>query len=740
MNQASENIPMDSTNGNDFHIGDYFAFVLRNWRIIAAITFAVLVVGLAYACFAPPVYRADASIQVEADGPDNREQVGQLQEIFDSRAKTTADTEMELMRSRLVITAAVRKLNLDIQAAPRYFPVVGAWWALHHPVDQPADPVLGLSQYSWGGATISVSRFDVAPALEGKEFFVVAGNNGSFELVDPDGGVLARGKVGENVSAMSARGRVELNVGQLQARAGTEFKLTRASELQTITDLQEALFITERIKQSGLVSVSLDGRDPKRLAQIVNAVANEYVAQNVNRMSAEAEHSLAFLEQQLPVLRDELEASEQRYNAFRNEKGTVDLSEEGRLLLQQIVDNKSKTILLEQRRADAAQRFQPSHEAVATFDAQIALLTRELGVLTKRVAALPDTEQSALRLSRDVRVNTELYTNLLNSAQQLRVIKAGRIGGVRLVDSAVVPERPVAPNRRFVVSATVLLGVVLGIAVARVRAAINQRVERSVEIERVSGIPVYAVVPHSARQLHMQRRLRRGRDGARVLALEAPQDVAVESLRVLRTALQGLALSASNNIVMITGTRPDAGKSFLSVNFAAVSAVAGRRVLLIDADMRCGNLHTYFGRGCETGFANALTGTDARGLVVHDVMPGVDFLPRGVPIAAPDELLLGDRAQAILAQFSREYDVVIVDTPPLLAVTDTALLCKCASTTLLVVRYEQHSAEEIAEAGKRLGHVGAALSGILVTDVPNGAFAYKSGYSKYYKWDDAHAV
>jgi tyrosine-protein kinase Etk/Wzc len=740
MNQASENIPMDSTN-DDFHIGDYFAFVLRNWRIIAVITCAVLVVGLAYACFAPPIYRADASIQVEADGPNNREQVGQLQEIFDSRAKTTADTEMELMRSRLVITAAVRKLNLDIQAAPRYFPVVGAWWALHHPVDQPAAPVLGLSQYSWGGAKINVSRFDVPPALEGQEFFVVAGNSGSFELVDPDGGVLARGKVGENVSAMSDRGRVQLNVDQLQARPGTEFKLTRASELQTITDLQEALFITERIKQSGLVSVSLDGHDPKRLAQIVNAVANEYVAQNVNRMSAEAEHSLAFLEQQLPVLRDELEASEQRYNAFRNEKGTVDLSEEGRLLLQQIVDNKSKTMLLEQRRADAAQRFQPSHEAVGTFDAQIALLTQEFGVLTKRVAALPDTEQTALRLSRDVRVNTELYTNLLNSAQQLRVIKAGRIGGVRLVDSAVVPEKPVAPNRRFVMSATVLLGLVLGIAVARVRAAINQRVERSVEIEQVSGVPVYAVVPHSARQLHMQRRMRRGRDGgARVLALEAPQDVAVESLRVLRTALQGLALSASNNIVMITGTRPDAGKSFLSVNFAAVSAVAGRRVLLVDADMRCGNLHTYFGRGCETGFANALAGTDARGLVVHDVMPGVDFLPRGMPITAPDELLLGDRAQDILAQFSREYDVVIVDTPPLLAVTDTALLCKCASTTLLVVRYEQHSAEEIAEAGKRLGHVGAALSGILVTDVPNGAFAYKSGYSKYYKWDDAHAA
>jgi tyrosine-protein kinase Etk/Wzc len=740
MNHASENLPMDSTTDDDFHLGDYFAFVLHNWRVIAAITCAVLALGVAYAFLAPHVYRADASIQVEADGPQNREQVGQLQEIFDSKAKTTADTEMELMRSRLVISAAVRKLNLDTQAAPRYFPVIGAWWVLNHPVDEPAAPLLGLTQYSWGGAKINVSRFDVPPAFEGKEFLVVAGNDGAFDLLGPDGRVLARGKAGENVLAVTAEGHFELNVGQIQAQPGTEFKLTRASALQTITDLQDALFITEKIKQSGLVSVSLDGHDPKRLAQIVNAVAGEYVGQNVNRMSAEAERSLAFLEQQLPELRTELEASEQRYNAFRNAKGTVDLSEEGRLLLQQIVDNKSKTMALEQRRADAAQRFQPSHEAVATFDAQIALLTQELGVLTKRVAALPDTEQTALRLSRDVRVNTELYTNLLTSAQQLRVIKAGRIGGVRLVDNAVVPEKPVAPNRRFIMSAAALLGLVLGIAVARARVALNQSVERSVEIERVSGVPVYAVVPHSDRQLHMQRRMRRGRQGARVLALEAPQDVAVESLRVLRTALQGLALGADNNIVMITGTRPDAGKSFLSVNFAAVSAVAGRRVLLVDADMRCGNLHTYFGLGCTTGFANVLAGTDARDSVVHDVMPGVDFLPRGVPIAAPDELLLGDRAQDILTQFSGEYDVVIVDTPPLLAVTDTALLCKCAATTLLVVRHAQHSTEEIAEAGKRLGHVGVVLSGILVTDVPNGAFAYKSGYSKYYKWDGAHAA
>ncbi|MFM0737522.1 polysaccharide biosynthesis tyrosine autokinase [Paraburkholderia xenovorans] len=718
---------------------DQFALLIENWKLVVFTSFLVFMAGLAYAYLTPPTYRADAIIQVEPDGPSSgdrgREQVGQLEAIFNSRGKTNADTEMELMRSRLVVAQTVRKLNLDIVATPRYFPVFGTRWASRSQPGDLASPILGLSQFAWGGEKIEVSRFDVPRSLENVQFTLIAKGNNQFDLMNGNGVRFATGVVGTPLHVTSASGPIDLKVDTLISQPGCEFRLTRASTLETITALQEALFIAERTKETGVVSMSLDGHNPAHIAKVVNTVANEYIQQNIQRRSAEAQHSLDFLQGQLPVLRTELERSEQQYNEFRNSKGTVDLSEEGKTLVKQVADERAKEVTLMQQRAELTQRFTASAASVNALDEQIAILRQEQGSLAQRVSRLPDTEQQALRLERDVRVNSELYTNLLNSAQQLRVIEAGQIGSVRLVDTAMTPEKPIKPKRTLIMFGSALLGLILGAVAARVRSALRDEADRSVEIERVSGIPVFAVVPRSARQAYIERRVRRGREVERVLAMNAPQDTAVESLRVLRTALDGngapVALGAGG-VVMITGTRPGAGKSFLSVNFAAVSAVAGRRVLLVDGDMRCGDLHAQFKLGYRAGLSDALAGQEVTGLIVHDVMPGVDLLTRGLINAAPDHLLLGGAAQEIFDTLARAYDIVIVDTPPVLAVTDASLLGKFAKTTLLVVRHGSHSFEEIAESKKRLGQVGVAVSGILVTDVRQTSYGYASGYAKYY--------
>jgi tyrosine-protein kinase Etk/Wzc len=743
MSQTSENRQIYLERNDQFSLLDQFALLIESWKLVFFTAGLVFLAGLAYAYLTPPTYRADAIIQVEPDGPSSRErgseQVGQLEEIFNSRGKTTADTEMELMRSRLVIAETVRKLNLDIDAAPRYFPIFGARWAARSQPGELVTPVLGLSGYAWGGEKIEVSRFDVPRKLENVPFTLIARNNGQFDVVNADGAKLATGTVGQAVHAQSAAGPITLLVNRLIAQPGCHFQLQRASTLETITGLQDALFIAEKTKETDVVSISLDGRDPRHIANVVNTVADEYIQQNIQHRSAEAQHSLDFLQAQLPVLRTELERSETRYNEFRNSKGTVDLSEEGKLLVKQVVDERAREVTLLQQRAELTQHFTASAASVAALDEQIAILRQEQSLLAQRVSRLPDTEQTALRLERDVRVNSELYTNLLNSAQQLRVIEAGQIGSVRLVDTAMTPERPIKPKRTLIVFGSALLGLVLGAAAARVRATLRHEADRSVEIERVSGIPVFAVVPRSARQAYIERRMRRGRQVERVLAVNAPQDTAVESLRVLRTALEGttpVALGAGS-IVMITGTRPDTGKSFLSMNFAAVSAVAGRRVLLVDGDMRCGDLHTQFNLGYRAGLADALAGGDVDALIVHDVTPGVDLLTRGLINAAPDHLLLGGAAQGIFDKLARRYDIIVVDTPPVLAVTDACLLGKFATTTLLVVRHGRHSFEEIAEAKKRLGQVGVPVSGILVTDVRQTSFGYPSGYAKYYASNNA---
>jgi tyrosine-protein kinase Etk/Wzc len=715
---------------NDVHFSEYISTFIECWRLIATVAAAVLLIGTLYAFGARPIYRADVMIQVEDSASSTKDALGELASIFDT--KQTAAAEIELIRSRLVVGYAVRTLHLDISAEPRYFPVIGQIFSRHAATDRPASAIWGLGRFGWGGEKIDVPLFEVPKARYDAKYTLVAGTAGAFELLDPDGNSLFRGKVGEIAQGLDSAGLIKLQVNGLVARPGTEFILSRASTLVTIDKLQDLLVINEKTKQSGVIGMTLDGYDSRHTAAIVNEIAGAYVQQNIDRKSAEAEHTLTFLDQQLPQLRKELDLAESRYNNFRNKNGTVDLTQESRLLLQQIVDSKTKLVDLEQQRVELTQRFTAEHPTVVALTAQIASLQEEQEQFNKRVSSLPDTEQSALRLLRDVTVDTELYTNLLNSAQQLRIVKAGEIGNVRVVDYAVADDEPVKPKRPLVIALAAILGLMAGTAGAFVKKALFGGVENPDVIEQALALPVYAVVPHSDVQMRLQRDVRRSRAGQHVLAFASPEDVAVEGIRSLRTALEFGMLDAANNVVVITGPRPEIGKSFMSVNLAAVLASGGKRVMLIDADMRRGDIHTYLGVSRQPGLSDVIRGEDIEATVLHDVLPRVDVLPKGSLPPNPAELLMSERFRTMLTTFSSRYDIVIVDTPPVLAVTDSTLIGNIAGTTLLVLRHGKHPMGEISETAKRLRNGGVQLKGVLFTDVPKRRVGYGSYYSGYY--------
>lgn len=731
----------DVSAADELRLIDYLQAIVANWRMIATIAAAVTLIGVCYALLKRPVYQADAVIQVEdvqdADGGGGGRQqpIEPLSRMFAKKATTAA--EIQLLKSRLVIEATVRQLHLDMSAQPRMLPLIGPLtaalstgkWGFK------MEPFMDLGGFAWGNETIALARFDTPRALYGKPFALTAGPAGTFTLNDPDGIAIASGRVGEEVSAATAAGPVRVRVEKLSGRPGTQFRLVRASTLETVEHLQRALTVTETALQSGVINVALQGQDARLTADVVNGIARQFLKQDADRRYAEAERTLAFLEEQLPQLRRELDTAEQRYNTFRNQHGTVDLSEESRLLLQQIVDNKTKLSDLQRQRADLSQRFTAHHPAVAALDAQIGHLQGAQGQMSKSVAALPDTEQTALRLLRDVRVDTELYTNLLNSAQQLRVAKAGQIGNVRVVDFAEAHDKPVWPKRPLVVLIAFGGGLFLGIVAAFVKKAIYGGVERAEEIENAIGVPVFAVVPRSGLQLRLQQNVMLRRQGLHVLAAQSPQDIAVEGVRSLRTTLQLSLDHAPNNIVMLTGSRPDAGKSFLSVNLAALVASAGKRVLVIDGDMRRGEVHSHFGVRHQPGLSDVLRGAEPTQVIQREVLPGLDVLTKGTLPTHPAELLMGECFRDLLDALSRRYDLVIIDTPPVLAVTDSTVIGKYAGTALLVVRYGRHPIGEISETAKRLETGGVTLKGVLLTDVPPAmpmlGGSYHGGYYGY---------
>ena len=228
--------------------------------------------------------------------------------------------------------------------------------------------------------------------------------------------------------------------------------------------------------------------------------------------------------------------------------------------------------------------------------------------------------------------------------------------------------------------------------------------------------------------------------GSHVLAVVATQDPVVESLRSLRTALQFAMLDAANNIMLITGPTPGIGKSFTSVNFAAVMGAANKKVLLIDADLRRGHLNQYFGQGRERGLSEVVSGSvPLADALRRNVAPNVDFLATGILPPNPAELLMTPAAQALVQQLSSQYDLVIIDTPPVLAASDTAILAPLAGAVFMVARAEITSLGELQESAKRLLQSGVQTRGVIFNglNVSKRRYGYGVGY-KYgnYRYTD----
>lgn len=728
LNSAAE--PGD----DEVDLSEIFNILRESWKLIALVSVGVLFLGTMYAVLATPVYRADAVIQVDDDsglGSINNK-LSDLASLFQSTA--TADAEIELIRSRQVVGETVNRLHLDVFAQPNYFPLIGGAIARYRQDDGLtglADPVVGLSSFAWGGEHIDISRFDVPPVLYETKFKLRVLDAQGYELVDPDGNVTLRGRVNEDVSGATPNGIVRLKVASFMARPGTSFQLKRFSTQQTVDEMQKKLDIAEKTKQSGIIGVKLDGHDAQRVTATINMIASLYVQHNVDRKSAQAQQMLSFLGEQLPKMRADLDQSEARYNEYRSKSGAVDLDAQAKLLLQSVVDAKSHLVELQQQRAELLQRYTPSHPAVLAVDARIAELEHQQDQYDGLVSGMPQTQQQVLRLMRDVKVNTDLYMKLLDSTEQLRVLKAGQLGNVRTVDFAVVPEQPVRPMKILVTALALMLGLVLGCVVALGRRALNRGLESPAEIELATDVPVRAIISRSEKQAELERSVRRNPSRSRgVLAAIFPDDTAIEGLRSLRTALQFGLIKPENNVLMITGPRAEVGKSFVSVNLATVIATAGTRVLLIDADMRRGNVHSYFSFRNTPGLSEVLSGRPFAEVIHRHVVPNLDVMTAGAYPDRPSELLTQGRFGTMCQAVSAMYDLVIVDSPPILAVTDPVVVGKAAGATLMVVRHGRHSAAELREAARHLASAGVPLNGALLTDVPRRGSTY-GAYSEY---------
>jgi len=713
-------------------IRDYVDLLIEGRKTILLSLFVLLLVTLVYLLLAPRTFKADALLRIDKNkallaAPLRSEASHSPADAENPRAQR----EVEILRSRSVLGKVVENLNLVVESSPEYFPLLGETLARRHDAhDGIAEPWWGFARWAWGGEKLKVAQFAVPERFLDKDFSVEAMEESRFRLLGPNGETLAEGRVGETVSAdMGESELVTVKLTELKARPGTHFNLSRKTPLAAIETLQKAFTVREVSKDTDILTVELKGRDPEQLAQSVNDIAAIYVSATVNWESAEAGQKLAFLESQLPIVKTRLEKAEQALSAFRQQHGAIDISTEAEILLKQAAEMETLGIQLKQKYEEQTQRLEDAHPDAAATKAQIKRIDTKLAGLEKRIKDLPKTQQNMVSLSRDVQVNTELYTSLLNSAQEQRIAAAGSLGNSRIVDFAVVPEKPYWPKPGLLLAIASLLGLSAGSALVFLRNSMQRHDNYPALLEYQVGLPLFAAIPHSKKQRRLARLIdqRRERQPG-ILVSHDPQDISVESLRGLRTSLEATLASDESKVIMVSSPAPGMGKSFISTNLAALLASIQKRVLIIDADMRNGRLHEAFSVPREPGLADLLAGTASLGEVIISLPDvGVDFIPKGRSVSNPAELLVVGGLAETLEQLKSFYNHIVIDSPPILGATDAAIMGKHADATFLVVKEGRYTAQELEVSFRRFQQVGVKPNGFIINDMKEG-----SSYSPYY--------
>jgi tyrosine-protein kinase Etk/Wzc len=425
------------------------------WIILGSTAFFLLI-GIAYATFTQPVYRSGLLIQVEPNQDAFRDSIGGAPQTpaasTGNLPSAAASTEIEVLRSRMVMSNAVENLKLYIKAAPRYIPVIGWFMAAHS--SSPSSPLPG--GYVYGDERIDVPLFDVPGALEDKEFQLTLGADGTYTLkhsgTSTSAAVELEGKVGTLLRSDTPDGPLQLMVARAVGEPGASFTLTRRPKVAATESLQRQVGIAEQGKDSGVIAATLDGLNPLLISRILNEIGNAYVEQNAKRKSEAADKSIKFLDEQLPQRKAQLEEAESRYNAFRAKHGAVNTTEEGTTLLQQTVADQTRIVELKERRDDLLTRFVEGHPAIKAVDGEIAEAEGALAAIAARTRELPLIEQNVIQLQRDVQVDSGLYTSLLNARQQLTLVRAARVPNVRILDLAAPAEYPIKPLRGLVIA------------------------------------------------------------------------------------------------------------------------------------------------------------------------------------------------------------------------------------------------------------------------------------------------
>lgn len=718
-----------NTNTEDtIDLKELFFSLIAQWKLIALCVILSLVCALLYLRTTPDTYQVDALVQVEENKGASAALLGDLSDMIEQ--KSPAQAEIEILKSRLVLGTVIDRLNLNIR--------------IHGTEDSFWSRLLNKHEYDseYSGKSVlfkdNQKSFDVRsfeiPDYYRDKSLLLRFSQGKFSLTDEETEqVVFSAPLNQTSQLQSEYGLWKVGIYSQDSFDST-YLIQKQSLPAAVRSLLADYSVAEKGKMTGVLGLNYQGTDKQHITQVLNAILAAYSQQNIERRSAETAQTLKFLEDQLPELKQQLDVAEREFNRFRQQYNTVDVTKESELYLTQSVTLETQKAELEQKVAEASAKYTAEHPIMQQMNAQLTAINKKINELDGTLRRLPELQRQYLQLFREVEVKQQLYTGLLNSYQQLRIAKAGEIGNVRIVDTAVEPIEPIKPKKLLILILSIFLGGFLGTLLALLRNMLRSGVKDSTQIENELDLPVYATVPRSPVQ-ESRIKLLKKKKNIPILAVKNSDDIAIESLRSMRTAIHFALSSAKNNIIMVSGPAPEVGKSFISTNLATILAQSQKRVLIIDADLRRGYLHKYFNQQAQLGLADYLNGqTELSQVIKATEVSGLDVIARGKSPANPSELLSTPQFATMLNQLSEQYDHILIDTPPILAVTDGIIISQHAGVNLVIARYAKTQMKELELTINRFEQAGVKVNGIILNDIQRSSAGYGYGYNYSYAY------
>lgn len=716
--------------------------LLRGWKTILAAALLGLLLGVTYSRYVQPTYQTDALLQIDNKSKSIAALGANISELVGEES-TPAETERELIKSRMVLQPVVEKLHLDIKL---HNPELSTWdRILHSKTPTQTSTEQGVVLETSNGRA-QISRFEVPLAYANRPFSLVKTSTGftlSLELNEEV--VEYKGNIGTPTTFKTPDGDITIAVSALPA-TGHPVNLTKVSTPNAIDTLNNALAVAERGQKTGIIQLTLTGEDQKQVSRILTDIIESYTAQNLARGSQQTRTTIEFMESQIPQLKQKLEQSEEAFNKFREQYGTIDVTQEAGILINESAAIEKQTSELNLKKAELLTYYTEEHPLVIQINDQLSALSERRSQIKEGISRLPEMQREFLQLSQDTEINREIYLTMLKNYQQLKIAQAGEIGYVRVVDMPINTYKAIAPKKAQIWAIASLLGLLLGSLLVLIKSLLRNPVKDPEQLEIKTGVPVIATVPRSKTSFNLSKKKNNKR---RLLAMVDHDGLSYEAIKSLRTSLmfsmpavtkaaRGSILTdtgmlSQGKVIVITGEAPGIGKSFISSNLAETFSQLNKKVLIIDGDMRRGELHKIFSVNQNSGLGDYLTESNATlSEFIHPTsFDFIDFMPRGEHPNNPASLIASEKFSKMMAQLVAIYDFIIIDTPPVLAVSDAIVTAKYADKVLMVTRFNHSIEGQVAYAIKQMNKGDVNVDGIVLNDMVQGL---TSKYNYHYSY------